>query len=825
MNDRIKTSLALLGIAHLVGGYLAGGCTYARTAEEPEAELEEKARKQDGVANPLGTIGLAEGGRGGGAAAARGRLMAADEASAPGAPAPVTLESESAFAGKPRPKRASILDAEASRDAPADDAKSVEIAPTRAWFPETLLFRPSVRTDNDGQAVVEFPVPDRLTTWRVLALAQAKSGAQGGAMTQFIGTLPTYVEPVTPSFLRAGDEVDLRIQVVNTTENAAADRFDVEVSGVAQATENRILRVPPRGSALERVRFKASTPGEVIVDARFGGEDRVSRTIPVQSTLPASFKIRSGTLAGPRAFEISIPDDIEASSARATITVFPGALAVVRAEISAAPGRSDVADEAYALQLAGEAKKLLENLGETPDVDALRTLRIRTSQKVIRRARAPQIELVPMLLTAASAHPDDPVLERLTTRLKTQLARSQGPDGFFQAQSGWSLQRLLVHTADAVRALASTMTGPNEQAQLEVIRLRAGGAFERNAAQIRDGYTAAAILASGARLGGIEGKLRETLLASIEDVEGGQKQLRVDEGIERGDGRHPSPIEASALAVLALASETSNQGTATASATNGKAGAKDSSQAAADLAATVLGAYKRGVGFGDGRTNMLGLRALLSAFRTPIPENIQISAFLDDQPIASTTLRGDRRKDVAVLSAATPGAGGTHRWKLEASPAVPGLGFTLSLETHRLGAASVSSASSPAATVRDKNLGLSVSAGGPLKVSKTQTITVRAIAPARASVAIECALPTGVMPSPRSLEQLVMAGVLKRFELKETGPVLYASMGSSTEFQASFSVTPKFSGRLNTGTSQLRMEGTPIAVVAPAQWTIQSASP
>src|SRR4029079_17105535 len=78
-----------------------------------------------------------------------------------------------------------------------DKAKAPE-GPTRAWFPETFLFEPLVITDEHGAAVVAVRVPDRLTTWRVLALAHSRSGAQGGAVTSFLGTLPTYVDPVVP---------------------------------------------------------------------------------------------------------------------------------------------------------------------------------------------------------------------------------------------------------------------------------------------------------------------------------------------------------------------------------------------------------------------------------------------------------------------------------------------------------------------------------------------------------------------------------------------------------------------------------------------------
>ncbi len=65
-------------------------------------------------------------------------------------------------------------------------------------------------TDESGQATVPVRVPDRLTRWRVLALAHSRSGAQAGAVTSFAGTLPTYVDPVVPAFLRTGTRCGCR---------------------------------------------------------------------------------------------------------------------------------------------------------------------------------------------------------------------------------------------------------------------------------------------------------------------------------------------------------------------------------------------------------------------------------------------------------------------------------------------------------------------------------------------------------------------------------------------------------------------------------------
>ena len=107
-----------------------------------------------------------------------------------------------------------------------DDGKNAETV-TRAWFPETFLFEPLVVTDAAGKAEVRVRVPDRLTSWRVLALAHSRSGAQGGAIARFLGTLPTYVDLVVPDTLVNGDEVRLPIQIVNTTESAVTTSLEL----------------------------------------------------------------------------------------------------------------------------------------------------------------------------------------------------------------------------------------------------------------------------------------------------------------------------------------------------------------------------------------------------------------------------------------------------------------------------------------------------------------------------------------------------------------------------------------------------------------------
>ncbi len=272
-----------------------------------------------------------------------------------------SAEGGGGMGGMPPPKRRSVLAPPPPPGAPSAEAPAT---PGRAWFPETFLFEPLVVTDASGSASVPVKVPDRLTNWRVLALAHSRSGAQAGTVSAFAGTLPTYVDPVLPPFLRAGDVVRLPVQVVNTTGASVTRSLKVEAQGVAVEGGSRTVTVPAGGSVVEYVTVRAAQPGPVTVRASLGGTDSVVRTFDVWPTGRPVMETRGGTLAAPRTLELAGPADAVAGSERVRLLVYPGALGVLRAELAAAVERGGVAEDAYALLLAGRAPELLKSLGE-----------------------------------------------------------------------------------------------------------------------------------------------------------------------------------------------------------------------------------------------------------------------------------------------------------------------------------------------------------------------------------------------------------------------------------------------------------------------------
>ncbi|NMO23371.1 hypothetical protein HG543_52215, partial [Pyxidicoccus fallax] len=693
-----------------------------------------------------------------------------------------------------------------------------EAAQSRAWFPETFLFEPLVVTDASGAATVPVRVPDRLTGWRVLALAHSRSGAQAGAVTRFAGTLPTYVDPVLPPFLRAGDAVRLPVQVVNTTESAVEAALKVEAQGAAVEGGGRTVRVPARGSVVEYVTVRASGPGPVSVRATLGGADAVVRSFDVWPTGRPVMLTRGGTLAAPRTLSLTAPSDAQAGSERVRLLVYPGALGVLRSELGTAGGRMDTADVAYALLLVGRSPELLATLGETQsaealkaltsgekrpatppqpvegavDVEAMRGLLAQVTQRALRAGRAPDVATAALLAEGALAHPGNPVLARLGERLAARVAAAQLPDGTCQGGDGWTLQRLLVATADCTRAVNAAAGTPEGRRRAALFTVKASGALERNRAHVKDGYTAAALLASGVVTGSLKEDLRVQVRDALKTREGGAF-LPVEPGVVDASGQTPSEAEATALAVLALEG--------------------DAKAPLADLGASLLAGYEPVSGWGGGRANRLALRAVVALFREPLPSQVRVVLERDGQPVTEGTFDAKALREVLALEAAAPGSGGAHTWTVRAEPAVPGLGFSLTL-----------AAAVPWKTESQGGLELAVKGPSEAKVGQPAEVVVQASTPSGLELELRHGLPAGVQVDPASLDALVSEGRVTSWNAEDGAVTLkLPPRGPGEPFQARFRVIPTLAGTLQAGASSLKVVSRPdlASYVPPTTWAVR----
>lgn len=681
---------------------------------------------------------------------------------------------------------------EMAADEPSSGGEATGEASTRAWFPETFLFEPLIVTDESGRANVPVKVPDRLTTWRVLALAHSRQGSQAGTVASFLGTLPTYVDPVTPPFLYAGDVLKLPVQVVNTTDADVSTTLAYQASGGSLSSAGKQVKVPAGGSTLDTVTLTTKSAGNAVFKATLGSTDAVEKSIELKPLGRRVMQNKGGTLAAPRTFELTGVAEPLPGTEAVRVQVFPGALGLVRNELSAAPGRGGIAEDAYLLQLLGQAPALLRSLGAQPDEKIIRDLSVLATQRVMRYARTPSVDTSTLLTEAALAHPQNPVLQRLGERLAMQIASAQRPDGTCQGQTGWTLQRLLVSTSECVRAVRAASDTPAARQRATAVTLKASGAFERNAARVNDAYTAATILASGAITGGAGDGFRKLILEKLVESSDGGKYLPVDQGVVRADGVTPSTYEATAMALLAL---------------DGVANAPT-----ADLGTYLLSGYSSWAGWGDGRANLVALRAAVKLFKDPVPAGVKISLRRDGQVLAQGTLDANTLKDVLTLDTPAAGSNGAHQWTLEAEPAVPGLGFTFQLVAYE-----------PWKDEPGGGLELKVEPPTSMRAGQTSDVTLTAAGPGGQPLELRLSLPAGAQADETGLTRLVSAGAVSRYETEDGLLTLHLpAQRNGAVWSQKVAITTTLGGALHSGASSLGPDGntTRRRDFAPVVWKV-----
>jgi uncharacterized protein YfaS (alpha-2-macroglobulin family) len=136
----------------------------------------------------------------------------------------------------------------------------------RTNFDALAVFDPEVRTDSDGMATIDVPLPDNLTRYRVMVVAVDGNDQFGLAESNITARLPLMVRPSAPRFLNFGDQFELPVVIQNQTDR------DLEVDVVIQtanlsltAGSGRRVVVP----ADDRIEIRFPAAAEEVGTARF----------------------------------------------------------------------------------------------------------------------------------------------------------------------------------------------------------------------------------------------------------------------------------------------------------------------------------------------------------------------------------------------------------------------------------------------------------------------------------------------------------------------------------------------------------------------------
>ncbi len=201
----------------------------------------------------------------------------------------------------------------------------------RRNFPETLLWRPELITDDQGRARLDVELADSITTWRMSMGAVAADGSLGAAQASIRVFQPFFVDIDLPTALTRGDEIGIPVVVSNYLDKPQAVTLslrDAPWFARLEAAGERSLELKPNEvrSASFRIRVKTVGHHDLEVTARGserGTSDAVRRPIEVVPDGRRVEQVASGTLQRPAEVTLTAPGHAIPGSVRAIVKVYP----------------------------------------------------------------------------------------------------------------------------------------------------------------------------------------------------------------------------------------------------------------------------------------------------------------------------------------------------------------------------------------------------------------------------------------------------------------------------------------------------------------------
>jgi uncharacterized protein YfaS (alpha-2-macroglobulin family) len=208
----------------------------------------------------------------------------------------------------------------------------------RGDFKFTAYWNPSLVTDDKGEGSVQFTLPDNLTTFRIMAIAQTKDSRFGQSELGIKVSKPILLLPSAPRFARAGDQFQAGVLINNNSPQRGDVELGIEAKGIVLLDKKNIQAFPLAPGEQKEVlfSFEASKPGKAVLAfrAKMGGDsDGLEITIPIQLPRPTETVATFGQTIESREEKISIPETIDPAASLIEVLAAASALADLKGSV------------------------------------------------------------------------------------------------------------------------------------------------------------------------------------------------------------------------------------------------------------------------------------------------------------------------------------------------------------------------------------------------------------------------------------------------------------------------------------------------------------
>ena len=119
----------------------------------------------------------------------------------------------------PAPEAAAFAENLVTVEDIADQQLSEPTEDLRTNFAETAFFYPQLRTNEKGEVVIAFTMPESLTRWSFNGYAHTKGMLTGVLNSEVVTSKEFMLTPNLPRFVRVGDKTSVSASITNLTEN------------------------------------------------------------------------------------------------------------------------------------------------------------------------------------------------------------------------------------------------------------------------------------------------------------------------------------------------------------------------------------------------------------------------------------------------------------------------------------------------------------------------------------------------------------------------------------------------------------------------------
>jgi uncharacterized protein YfaS (alpha-2-macroglobulin family) len=215
---------------------------------------------------------------------------------------------------------------------PAGDG-GVELG-LRSVFKFVSYWNPSITADAQGNAAVEFEVPDNLTGWRILAMAVTPADRMGLGEGHFAVNRPTEIRPVMPNQVTEGDSFKAGFSIMNRTDKTRELSITVTAKGSIETRKGKDLQQITQTITAEPYKrttiwlpLKTRGDGKIRFTAKAGDsfdQDGVVHELEVRKRASLETAATYGSSASGNITEsLQFPQDMRTDAGNVSVTLSP----------------------------------------------------------------------------------------------------------------------------------------------------------------------------------------------------------------------------------------------------------------------------------------------------------------------------------------------------------------------------------------------------------------------------------------------------------------------------------------------------------------------